>query len=539
MKLKTYRAASMADALQAVKKDLGRNAVILHTRTLKVGGILGFRRRTVVEVTASDHAPAMGGMGGGAGRARGSGREAVAAAVESAPALAGRSVADVYVRSGSPVSASAAGRMPESAPARPVMQVVSTAPELVMPMASVPAQPTSAAVPAPVVVAPAAAPVSMPVVVEPVVMPVRERRASAAVDGVAPVVGLGAGAVSNQIRQELADIKLLVSQVLASSPPTDVGAGVLGGALAVGDGPDALFRHYLKLLESQVSREIADRIIARVRGELDESELGDEACVRACVLRQLSSLIPVAEAAPLPMRGGMGAMGGRLAALDGSAKGRPFVVALVGPTGVGKTTTIAKLAATYRLRHGRSVAMITADTYRIAAVDQLRTYASIIGLPLKVVLTPGEMAAAVEAFSSHDVVLIDTAGRSQRNTERLSELSAFLDAAKPDETHLVLSSTVAQEVLLSAADAFKVLSPNRVILTKLDEAVNFGVVVNVMQRLRSKLSFVTMGQEVPDHIEPGRPERLAKLILGGEPLGAGGFADGCSWMRPAAVEVGA
>jgi flagellar biosynthesis protein FlhF len=243
-----------------------------------------------------------------------------------------------------------------------------------------------------------------------------------------------------------------------------------------------------------------------VRDELNPGELADEGIVRSAVLRHLSGLIPIAEA-PRPVRG---------------ADGRPHVVALVGPTGVGKTTTIAKLAATYRLRQGRSVALITADTYRIAAVDQLRTYASIIGLPLKVVLTPGEMSAAVDSLSAHDVVLIDTAGRSQRNTERLAELSDFLSAARPSETHLVLSTAAAQEVLISAAESFGVLRPNRVILTKLDEAVNFGVVVNVMQRLQSQLSFVTTGQEVPDHIEPGRADRLARMILEPEwPSGRG------------------
>jgi len=293
-----------------------------------------------------------------------------------------------------------------------------------------------------------------------------------------------------RIQRELADIKLLVNQVLQSSAPvaTDSGCGRM---------PEALFRHYLRLLESQVSRDIADRLIGRVRDELSAAELGDEAVVRAAVLRHLASLIPVAET-PRPTRG---------------PDGRPFVVALVGPTGVGKTTTIAKLAASYRLRQGRSVALITADTYRIAAVDQLRTYASIIGLPLKVVLTPGEMAAAVEALSHHDVILIDTAGRSQRNTERLGELAEFLEAARPTETHLVLSSAAAQEVLIAAAESFGVLRPNRVILTKLDEAVNFGVVVNVMHRLRTQLSFVTTGQEVPDQIEPGRSERMARMIL--------------------------
>jgi flagellar biosynthesis protein FlhF len=209
-------------------------------------------------------------------------------------------------------------------------------------------------------------------------------------------------------------------------------------------------------------------------------------------------------------------------------------MALVGPTGVGKTTTVAKLAASFKLRHGRSVALITSDTYRIAAVDQLRTYASIIGLPLKVVMTPDEMRTAIDDLreAGHDLILIDTAGRSQNNTDRLAELAAFLDAARPDQTHLVLSSAASEAVLVRTAQAFASTRPNHILFTKLDEAVNFGVLVNVVQRVARELrlsqidprsaaqrgggiplSFVTTGQEVPDHIEPGRADRLARAVL--------------------------
>ena len=199
---------------------------------------------------------------------------------------------------------------------------------------------------------------------------------------------------------------------------------------------------------------------------------------------------------------------------SGVADGRPLTIALVGPTGVGKTTTLAKLAASFKLRHQRRVGLITADTYRIAAVDQLRTYANIIGLPLQVVLTPAEMRQAVHALKHCDVILIDTAGRSQNDACRLGELREFLEAARPHETHLVLSSTASEKVLLREAEAFVTVGVDKVILTKLDEAVSFGMVVTALRRIGRELSFFTTGQEVPDHIEVSEPRRLAELVLG-------------------------
>jgi len=217
-----------------------------------------------------------------------------------------------------------------------------------------------------------------------------------------------------------------------------------------------------------------------------------------------------------------------------TSDGRPRVIALIGPTGVGKTTTIAKLAATFKIKHRKNVGLITMDTFRIAAVDQLKVYANIIGVPLHVVSKPTEMEAAMRAMrvqpspssphsaassaparSACDVILIDTAGRSQRDDQRLVQLGQLLRAADPHEVHLVLSSTCTQAVLMQAVERFSAIRTDRIIFTKLDEAVSFGVLVNVARKANKRLSYITTGQEVPHQIEAGGAERLADLVTGG------------------------
>ena len=294
------------------------------------------------------------------------------------------------------------------------------------------------------------------------------------------------------MRDEMSAIKRMVGEVLQRQ--------VTGGGAPTPTMPARLFDMYLRLIGQEVSEELADRIVNDVRDELSGLELEDEPTVREAVRRHLADYIPTAEEA-VAVR---------------SADGRPLTIALVGPTGVGKTTTLAKLAASFKLRHHRKVGLITADTYRIAAVDQLRTYANIIGLPLKVALTPAEMRQAVESLRDCDVILIDTAGRSQNDAGRLEELAQFVAAAAPHEVHLVLSGTAGEKVLLREAEAFSAVGVDKVVLTKLDEAVSFGMLINVVRRIGKELSFFTTGQEVPDHLEIGRPERLAELVLGTE-----------------------
>lgn len=189
-------------------------------------------------------------------------------------------------------------------------------------------------------------------------------------------------------------------------------------------------------------------------------------------------------------------------------------IVLVGPTGVGKTTTIAKLAGKLSLIDKKKVGLITIDTYRIGAVDQLRTYADIMNIPFKVVFTIKEMEAAVESMKDCDVVLIDTTGRSSKNTMQISELRAFVDKVGTNNIHLVISCTTKNNDIVSIVEGYKVLKYNNVIITKLDETSTYGSILNILDCAKKPISYVTTGQNVPDDIKQMTVDEISNLILG-------------------------
>jgi len=390
----------MPEALAMVKRDLGRDAVILHTRTFRKGGLFGIGGKKVVEVTAATGVNVL--------PARRSARRSAAQQNDGTVEAEGGQTASGQVA---------------------------------------------------------------------------ERQASASALGVNGAL-VDSVAIS-ELRNELGLLRSVVADLVKE---TRFGQGP---AL-----PDELLQAYQRLLENQVAEEIAYQLVNSLRSRLTPEQLRDPEVLRLELQKVIEASLPVA--------------GG----IEMTAAARPRVVAFIGPTGVGKTTTIAKLAANFKLRGGLSVGLVTIDTYRIAAVDQLRTYAQILDVPLKVVLTPKELAESISAMRDMDVILIDTAGRSQNDAIRINELKTFLDAAKPDEVHLVLSSTANEKTLLQAVERFGQIRIDRIVFTKLDEAVGFGVIINVLKRVNKALSYVTMGQDVPDDIAVGRGRELAALILG-------------------------
>jgi flagellar biosynthesis protein FlhF len=196
----------------------------------------------------------------------------------------------------------------------------------------------------------------------------------------------------------------------------------------------------------------------------------------------------------------------------------PKVVFFIGPTGVGKTTTIAKIASKFSVDSEKKVALLTADTYRIAAADQLHTYANILEVPFRVIYSTEEMEQALKDFRDYDFILVDTAGHSHHNEAQKENMKAFvhsLDGKAEKEVFLVLSATTKYSDLISIADAYSAITDYKLIFTKLDETDTLGNLLNIKLHTGTELSYVTCGQNVPDDIENFNPQKTVKQLLGG------------------------
>lgn len=194
--------------------------------------------------------------------------------------------------------------------------------------------------------------------------------------------------------------------------------------------------------------------------------------------------------------------------------GKPTVVLFIGPTGVGKTTTIAKLAADFLLKQNKKVGLITADTYRIAAIQQLKTYAEILGVPVGVAYNIEEIKTIIEDFSDKDVILIDTAGRSTKHKEQFDELRKTVSGVNSDEVFLVLSSTTSLKSVKDIIQNYCFMDNYKVIFTKLDETPVRGIILNVRKYTKKSISYVTTGQEVPEDFNVASVEEITKFLLG-------------------------
>ncbi len=204
--------------------------------------------------------------------------------------------------------------------------------------------------------------------------------------------------------------------------------------------------------------------------------------------------------------------------IEPSADG-PKVVFFVGTTGVGKTTTIAKIASKLFVEGNKKVALFTSDTYRIAAAEQLRSYANIMSVPFRIIYTIDDFEEGLDSFKDYDYILIDTVGHSHKNQELKADMKKFIDFAKDHaetEVYLVLAASTKMKDLIHIADSYKEISDYRLIFTKLDETYSFGTIFNLRLHTNAPLSYVTYGQNVPEDIDTFKPQQIVKKLLGGQ-----------------------
>lgn len=467
MKVKTYEGADMSEIVAQIKSELGSEAVILHTRRKIKGGLWGFFGQEIIEVLAG-----------------------IDINVEVPPR---RPVepASAY----DPILEQARNQIGANGKSKPVE------PEADIPIAqSVPA-PARPVEPAGSLIDHVVADdVPEEAVEEPQEVPVAQSRPLAPASRLktgpetgeiqaATSPGKNAGDV-DELRTELRELQQTVKQLVKH----------------VATGSDAPVSHDLDpalsyLLSQDVERDIAEELVSSAglddAGSIDKDELIEK------LAEELASSAAVT---------GQIRLSGRQ---KDDGEQRPKVVAFIGPTGVGKTTTIAKLAARFALGKHKDVALITADFFRIGAVRQLKTYAAITGVPLEVVHNQEELTEALENNSDKDLILVDTAGHSQNNQAAMDELQALFSSGSIDEFHLVLSATAKFGDLLQIYERFGVLPIHAFIFSKLDESTTYGPLISLVRATETPVSYLTNGQRVPEDIMVAKTPRLSRLLLRG------------------------
>ena len=251
-------------------------------------------------------------------------------------------------------------------------------------------------------------------------------------------------------------------------------------------------QNYHVLLDNEVHQEYALSIIERAKELQGKSGMEASQSFEHVILDCLGN-----EAKPIEL-------------LPGKRK----VILFVGPTGVGKTTTLAKLAANFAIEKGNEVGFITADTYRIAAVDQLKIYAEILEIPMSIIYSPSEISKALKEHEDKDLVFIDTAGRSIRDQEHEKEISQLIALGNIDEVYLVISSNTSPQGCINIINSYKFLPNYKLIFTKLDEVTTYGAIINCCLLSQKPLSYITTGQNVPADIEVANINKIKDLLIG-------------------------
>lgn len=292
------------------------------------------------------------------------------------------------------------------------------------------------------------------------------------------------------IRNEVNELKNLVKGLAGEiSQLHKDNAAVVSGAASAHD--DHIFS---MLLNRGINVETSKTISDFLRESLSDEEIDSPDIISSTIIEIIQNLLEISP--PLF-----------------SSKKDQHRIALVGPTGVGKTTTLAKIAASYLTSHSNSIALITVDTYRIAAVEQLKVYGEIMHIPVDVVISPDQLKHAIDSHRDKNLILIDTAGRSPKDDFCIEELSTFLSPELNIDKHLVLSATSREKELLNTIDRFNSLGLTNTIFTKVDECVDLGIMLNIQIKNKNPLSYITNGQRVPEDLIELSKKTAAELIM--------------------------
>ncbi|MGI6484886.1 MAG: flagellar biosynthesis protein FlhF [Thermoanaerobacterales bacterium] len=272
------------------------------------------------------------------------------------------------------------------------------------------------------------------------------------------------------------------------------------GQKRVADGtfslPTKFSDFYGRMISNQVDTKIARDIISSVIKALSKDTVIDDKNIYNAVKNEISDRIGCTS--PIDL------------VYDGCS-----VVAFVGPTGVGKTTTIAKLASHFALYQGKEVAMITADTFRVGAIEQLKLYGELLGVPVRTIYNFDDTKKIMEELKSYDLLLIDTTGTSPNNKLQIRKTKGLLEALAPTDVYMVISAATKGQDICQILNNYKEMNYNKLLITKLDETNTYGPILNAIEITKCPLSYITSGQNVPDDIEIASSEKIAEMILGG------------------------
>lgn len=304
-----------------------------------------------------------------------------------------------------------------------------------------------------------------------------------------------------QLQHELAAVKLALSQATqakgASVLPT-INGGEKWSSTA------KLDQWYRQFMARGISSQLAQQIVRAIANELNLWALEDQTILNKHLHWQLARRLKTTSFPFLA----------QLPAQTPAQSGQPYVLTIVGPTGVGKTTTIAKLAATLARSYPTlSLLIITIDTFRVAAIPQITTFGEILGVPVEVAYSPEHLATLIAANQQRHLILVDTPGRSQRAATGLIELGDYLSVLPTKKVHLALAAGTKYEDMKQTVDAYRSISLDEMIFTKVDETNSFGTAYTLACETELPLSFLTTGQHVPEDIEVATSDRVANLVF--------------------------